>query len=332
MPEVSVIIVNYNSGDRLRRCLDCLAAQSFTDFETIVIDNGSQDASIDAARASAPPARVIDAGKNLGFAAANNRAAKEARGEWLAFLNPDAYAALDWLEQLMSATRRYAWADAFGSTQLDAADPDRIDGAGDVYHVFGLSYRGGFGRPAEELPPDGECFAPCAAAALYRKSRFDALGGFDERFFCYGEDADLGFRLRLAGGRAVQVRAAVVRHEGSGISGRKSAFTVYHGHRNRIWTAYKNTPGFFYWPLLPFQLLLDFVLFIRHASAGQGGAYLRAMRDAGLGLASYARIRRDIQRTRAVSLAALAAAMTWSPMKLIRRSPSLRPPAKTAPP
>jgi len=328
-PAVTVIIVNFNSGDRLARCLRHLAAQTSKNFDVIVFDNASSDGSERAAETDTPGGpivRLMRSEDNIGFAAGNNRASTEASGQWLAFLNPDAYADPDWIEQLLSGAERHAGVEVFGSTQLNADAPDIIDGAGDVYHAFGVPYRGGFGWPAEKLPGgDRECFAPCAAAALFRRSTFEALGGFEETFFCYGEDVDLGFRHRLAGGRAVQLRGAVVLHEGSGITGRHSDFTIYHGHRNRLWTYYRNMPT----PLLiataPFHVLVNIYLFFRLALAGGARAYLRGVRDALKGLAGQNAGRRRIQETRQTSLSALASALCWSPIKVARRAPDLRP-------
>ena len=322
-PQITVIIVNYNSGTRLAACLAHLRAQSFRGFEIIVIDNASTDRSADVARGAAGVI-LIDAGANLGFAAANNLAATRAEGEWLAFLNPDAYAAPDWLEQLLAATARWPQADAFGSTQIDALDPSRLDGAGDVFHGFGVAYRGHVGWPVETLPPEGECFAPCGAAAFYRKSVFDRLGGFDERFFCYSEDVDLGFRLRLAGGMAVQAAKAVVRHEGSGITGRHSDFTVYHGHRNRVWTYVLNMPLLLHAVTLPFHLIVNLYLLARFTISGGAGAYLRAMRDAAKGLPEIWPQRRVRQRARIATLRDIARALTWSPLKVMRKQADIR--------
>lgn len=323
-PTVTVIIVNYNSGARLARALACLAAQRFSDFEVIVVDNASTDGSMAAIDRSALRLQVIANSKNLGFAAANNQAAKVATGEWLAFLNPDAYPEPDWLAQLMAATARYPHADAFGSTQINADDQTQLDGAGDGYHVFGLPYRGHFGWPVSTLPGEGECFAPCAAAALYRRATFAALGGFDESFFCYGEDVDLGFRLRLAGGRAVQVASARVLHEGSGITGRRSDFTLYHGHRNRVWTFVKNMPAALLWPALPFHLLLNVALLVRFIQLGAGRAYWRAMHDAVRGLGPVLKKRRAIQSARRAGLYEIARALTWSPLRALRRGAVIR--------
>lgn len=325
MPRIAVIIVNYNAGERLARCLAHLAAQTFRDFETIVIDNASTDDSLQAARDAPFRVRVIEAGANLGFAAGNNRAVEATQAEWLAFLNPDAYASPDWLERLIEATARHPHVDAFGSTQIDAKNPAILDGAGDVYNILGVPYRGGFGWPSDAVPEDGECFAPCGAAAFYRRQTFVALGGFDESFFCYCEDVDLGFRLRLAGGRAVQLKDARVLHEGSGVTGRRSDFTIYHGNRNRTWLAYKNLPGLLYWPLLPIRLLADAVFLLRACLRGDGNAYARALAHGYGRLSEFRAARRRIQAERKASLAALARMIDWSPLKTARRGISLRP-------
>ncbi len=323
-PAISVIIVNYNAGDRLRKCLAHLAEQTFKDFDVIIVDNASADDSIENARGAGAGFRLIEAGGNIGFAAANNLAARQAKGSWLAFLNPDAFAAPDWLEALHAAAKRYDGVDAFGSTQINADNPLLIDGAGDVYHAFGLAYRGGFGQDIDNLPPDGDCFAPCAAAAFVRKQTFLAVGGFHEPFFCYSEDVDFGFRLRLQGGRCIQLKNARVHHEGSGVTGRRSAFTTYHGHRNRVWTYYFNMPLVLLLATLPFHLVLNVLLAGAALAHGQVGAYFRAMWDAHKALPAVLRERTRRQRARTASTAAIARAITWSPLKLLRRSADLR--------
>ena len=325
MTKISVIIVNYNAGSRLRRCLDCLAAQTYRDFETIIVDNSSTDESIAMGRESTLAWELIEAGDNIGFAAANNLGATKAIGDWLVFLNPDAYARPDWLEQLLAGVRRYPRAHAFGSTQINAQDRSRLDGAGDVLHVFGLAYRGHFGWPVARLPGDGECFAPCAAAAMYRREVFDTLGGFDERYFCYNEDVDLGFRLRLAGGHCVQLAGAIVDHEGSGLTGRASEFTVYHGHRNRIWMVYKNTPALLYWPLLPVRLGVDLLMFGRAVLQGTAGAYWRGLCDGYGGLPGLRGARRASLAGRKASIGEIARVLCWSPLKFARRTVKLLP-------
>ncbi len=324
-PQFSVIIVNYNAGDRLKKCLDRLADQSFPPHEVIVVDNASGDSSIAEAQKSKQNFHLIEPGVNLGFAQANNVAAQDAHGDWLVFLNPDAYAQAKWLEAIKDGVTAYPWVDAFGSLQIDAVNETQLDGAGDAYFFAGVPYRGHYGWARNSAPNfDGSCFAPCAAAAAYRKATFQKLGGFEQEFFCYGEDVDLGFRLRLSGGEAVQLAQAVVEHEGSGITGRRSDFTTYHGHRNRIWTYIRCMPTALLIASLPFHIAANIYLCARFAISGDLAPYLKALRDAVAGLHSHYKARQRIQSNRQASLRAIASALTWSPLKMFKRQSDLR--------
>ncbi|NNU14704.1 glycosyltransferase family 2 protein [Parvularcula sp. ZS-1/3] len=316
MASVSVIIVNYNAGDRLLRCLAAVMAQTAPPLEVLLVDNGSEDGSFEKALEAFPTVRGLPMGKNLGFAAANNRASEEAKGDWLALLNPDAYPEPSWLEELLSATERWSEAQAFGSLQLNSEDLSIIDGAGDNLHALGVPYRGHLDWPASKAPAEGEVFAPCAAAALYAKAEFLQLGGFDERFFCYCEDVDLGARLRHRDGLSVQVPTAVVRHEGSAITGRQSAFTVFHGHRNRIWLTAKSLPPLLFWGLLPAQLLVHLLFICKFAPTPIGRDYRRAI---AAGLKEIPRLRRERRGRPSLSSAAFAKLLVWSPIALMQR-------------
>jgi GT2 family glycosyltransferase len=144
-----------------------------------------------------------------------------------------------------------------------------------------------------------EIFSPCAAAALYRRQALVDAGGFDEDYFCYVEDVDLGFRLRLAGHKAMYVPDAVVHHVGSATTGGKhSDFSVYHGHRNLVWTFVKDMPGILFWLLLPLHVLMNLTSILWFALQGRGGVIMRAKRDALLGLPKMWRKRQTIQSTR----------------------------------
>jgi len=166
----SVIIVNFNCGDFIQTAINHLKSQSRPPDQVIVVDNASTDGSVDRLDLSGlNDARLIRLDDNLGFAAANNIAAREATGEWLALLNPDTRPQADWLKELIRATERYPGVSMFASTQLDAEQPQILDGAGDCYFIVGIPWRGGFGRPASELPGGGECFSPCGAAGRPRQ-------------------------------------------------------------------------------------------------------------------------------------------------------------------
>lgn len=324
-PAATVVIVAYQSGDFLQPCVDALAAQDFADFEALVVDNASSDGSVERLRLPDARFRVRPMGYNSGFAVANNVAARETTGEFLVLLNPDAVADPHWLGRLVAAARARPEAASFGSTQLRLGAPDVLDGIGDVWHAAGLAWRAGEGWPAARAPGDGEIFGPCGAAALYRREQFLAVGGFDERFFCYCEDVDLAARLRGLGGRSYRVGEAVVRHAGSGISGRRSDFTLFHGHRNRIWVFVKNTPGPWFWLLLPYHLAFN-LLYL--GSALRRGvfppiwrAYVAAIRGLGPMLAE----REALARSRRTPFSEMLRAMAWTPWAPFRREMHPRP-------
>jgi GT2 family glycosyltransferase len=309
-PRVAVIIVNYNGGAMLARCLDALGAQTFRDFRAIIVDNGSADGSADGLEARHPGVEVVRAGANLGFAAGNNLGLRHAAGaEWVALLNPDAYAAPDWLEKLMLAAERSGF-DFFGCRMRLADAPHLLDGTADVYHVSGMAWRRDHGTAvASGAGEAGEIFGPCAAAALYRRADLEAAGGFDESYFCYFEDVDLAFRLRLAGLRCAYVPGAVVDHVSSGIAGRRSDFATYHGHRNLVWTYFKDMPAPLFWLYLPLHVAANLLAIAVCACRGQLGVVLRAKRDALAGLPRVLRERRVVQAKRTASVGGVRTAM-----------------------
>ncbi len=321
-PFITVVIVNYNSGDCLGRCLAALQRQSFRDFTVVIVDNASSDESLRGLEDLPAGWRAIRLDRNTGFAAANNLAFAQAESPWVAALNPDAFAEPDWLAQIRRGIERYPDAVAFGSVQIDAARPGILDGAGDVYHVSGVFWRGGFGQPIGLQDGEGEALSVCAAAAAYRRDAVMALGGFDEDFFCYGEDVDLGFRLRLAGHRSIQLANAVVRHVGGASGGRRSDFALFHGVRNRFWLFVKDMPSPAFWLLLPLHLLVTAALALRAALLGEIGIFARAVASAWRGLGRVWQKRGLIQRRHQGSPWPV---LTWSPLAVLRRRPHVRP-------
>ncbi|WP_323761772.1 glycosyltransferase family 2 protein [Maricaulis sp.] len=325
---VSVLIVAYRSRKTVGRCLDALQAQTRRPLEIRLLENGSP-AGERIGHADLPASvDFVESSENLGFATGNNRLASGARGEWLALLNPDAFAHPDWIEQFEQACQRHPGVPIFGSTQLAADTPGVLDGTGDCYHAAGLAYRSGYGRPVETLLAEGEVFAACGAAMFIRRDLFEALGGFDDRFFCYNEDVDLAYRARLLGHRIVQLRDARVDHVGYGSSGRRSAFATYHGVRNRLWVFMKNTPGWLFWVLLPGHILATLALWLSSLRFGQAGVFFRAIRDALSGRADIMATRRQVQAGRRVPVVEIARMMNWSPVDLVTRRPKVRLPGQ----
>jgi GT2 family glycosyltransferase len=184
---------------------------------------------------------------------------------------------------------------------ISATVPRLLDGAGDAYHASGLVWRRGHGLPAAKYSSgEREVFSPCAAAALYRRSDLIEIGGFDEDFFCYVEDVDLGFRLRLAGFRCLYVPGAIVHHVGSATAGKNSVFCIYHGHRNLVWTFFKNMPMPLMALLLPAHLLLNLFSIVWYTCAGQSGTVVRSKLDALRGIPAMRRKRIRIQAEKRV--------------------------------
>lgn len=316
-PKASVIIVNYNAGENLRLCVESLLAQTLTNFECILFDNGSTDGSLEKLPKLDERFILIEAGENLGFAAANNRAVEGASAKWIALLNPDAFARPNWLENGLAARALLPNAAMVGSTQYLAQEPDKFDGLGDEYHAFGIAWRAGFGKPIKDVATR-EAFGPCGAGAFYDREVFQKLGGFDEAFFCYHEDVDLAFRMRLAGYRCVQSADAVIDHVSSAISGRASEFSIYHGTRNRVWTFFNNMPA----PLLVLLVIPHILanlafLAISLFRAGRFKPTLRGIRDG-----FFTRPKNQLPKIkRKASLSQLIRAMGWNPLKVMRREP-----------
>ena len=306
-PRVGVVVVSYNPGADLARCVQALKKQTLAPHRVIVVDNGSGDGSLASLGPSTGDREVLALGRNTGFACGANRGIERAADcDWIALLNPDAFPEPGWLEALVRHARERPEFALLASRQLRADDPSRLDGAGDVYAVSGLAWRRFFDRPATDAAPLAEeVFSPCAAAALYRRDALVDAGGLDESYFCYFEDVDLAFRMRLRGHRCLYVPEAVVHHVGSAVSGQHSAFSLYHGHRNLVWTWWKNMPGPLLAAYLPHHLALIAVSLVHFAGRGLFRPVLRAKVDALRGLGAVLRQRRRVQASRRAGIADL---------------------------
>ena len=298
-PLISILIVSYNSGTTLPRCLASLSRQTFKDFEIILVDNGSADGSMEGLAASWVQLNlhIEQLPANHGFAVANNLGAHLARGKWLALLNGDAFPEPDWLEQLVRAAHENPEFTFFASRQIQATAPELLDGTGDAYHVSGLAWRQNYNQPAGTYGlQSGEVFSACAAAGFYSRDDFIKAGGFDEDYFSYFEDVDLGFRLRLSGKKCLYVPEAIVHHVGSASTEKKSDFSVYYGYRNLIWTFIKNMPAPLFWLFLPLHIGTLFFFVIYLTIRGQGQVIIKAIFDAMRGLPIALRKRKIIQK------------------------------------
>jgi N-acetylglucosaminyl-diphospho-decaprenol L-rhamnosyltransferase len=313
----SLIILSYNSGAYIERCIG--AAMGLGADELILADNGSASIDLDGLRAKYPLVKIIDNGENLGFAAGNNRAAAQAAGDWLGFINPDAFAEPGWLEAMRAAIQNHPDTAMFTALQIEDNDPSKLDGLGDSLTFFGFPYRSGYGQPIPEKVQARETFSPCGAAFVIRADLYGQLGGFDERFFCYCEDADLGFRARLLGHICRLVPEARIRHIGSAASGVRSDFALYHGYRNRIWLYAKTMPLSLLLLTLPVHAVVTCLGAVKDTLKGKGGLVWRALADAFAGMGPILRDRKKIQATRRIGALRLAKVLTWNPLTIARR-------------
>lgn len=301
-PKISVIIITWNSAVYLPRCLQSLTKQSYKDFEVLIVDNGSTDDALDYLAEKYPSLDLCieKLDSNTGFAVANNIGTRIARGKWLALLNADAFPEPDWLENLVKMGEQHPNA-FFASRQIQANAPNLLDGEGDAYHISGLAWRRNYGLPLQKNDEIEEIFSPCAAAALYPRQAFLDVGGFDEDYFAYHEDVDLGFRLRLRGLHCYYVPQAVVHHIGSASQGRHSDFYIYYGHRNLVWTYTKNMPILLLWLFLPLHIILNISALLWFTLSGHGKAVWMSKYDALKGFKKIKRKRKEIQASRVVS-------------------------------
>ncbi len=251
-PLITVVVVNWNRRNLLRACLDSLARQIHPDFEVIVVDNGSQDESpvlvLEMAKTYPVPLRLITNSNNRGFCAANNQAFAGSNSKLIALLNNDAEAEPEWLTALEAVIRRADDVGMAASKILVWEDPRRIDKAGHLIYPDGQNRgrgsgqldAGQFDRIEETLWPDG-------CAAMYRRAMLDEIGGFDEEFFAYADDAELGLRGRIAGWNCLYAPGAVVRHHRGTSLGLSSARRITLIERNRVLLVVKLFPWNLLW-------------------------------------------------------------------------------------
>ncbi|MFQ5585239.1 MAG: glycosyltransferase family 2 protein [Thermodesulfobacteriota bacterium] len=317
-PVVSVVIANRNGLRFLKGCLTTLTAQHYCNFEIIVVDNGSMDGSVRFIRETYPEVSVIENGDNRGFAAANNQGIAVARGRYVALLNNDTEVDREWLHRLVaSAETSPPDVGMWACKILSLEDRETIDSVGGLLiSRCGIAKGRGRGeRDGGQYDGDRDVFIPSACAAMYLREVIDAVGGFDEEFFAYCEDTDLGMRARLKGWKARSVPEAVVYHHYSGTAGSYSPTKAYLVERNHIWVVVKNFPL----PMvIPFPLFTVWRYLLQSygvlARRGAGGRYVGEHSGASLtlvlgkawlgvakGLPGMVKKRRGIQRSRSVS-------------------------------
>jgi len=245
-PLVSAIVVNWNGGTMLQDAIASLIAQTWTHLEIVLVDNGSTDGSADAAERRFPGRlTIVRNGRNEGFARGNNVGFAAARGEWMFLLNSDAVCDPDTVAELMAFAAGKADVGQLACRVVQADKPHVFDSAGLLLYPDGVARaRGWQEKDTGQYDRAEEVLAPHGCACALKKAMLDDVGGFDEDFFCYLEDLDLGVRGQLRGWRCWYVPGARVRHQKSATAGNYSVFKAYHVERNRLYCLWKWMPRF----------------------------------------------------------------------------------------
>jgi len=299
---VNVVVVNWNGKHHLEECLDSLSKQTFKAFETILVDNGSEDGSIEFVEKNFPAVKIIKLNKNEGFCRGNNIGLQHSSGDFIALLNNDTLVDMHWLEELFKAMTKHSHVGICASCIVNYYFRDILDTAGDGFDLCGVGYKVGEGMPVTEFRKKRYVFGACAGAVLYRRSMIDDIGFFDERFFAVGEDLDLSFRAILAGYKCLYVPDAVVYHKVNQTVGRNSDFLLYHSRRNVEYTFFKNMP----FPLIivtfPLHIIYNLLTFSQAVFDKRIKVFLKAKKDFIKNFKKIYKLRKKIQEKRKISL------------------------------
>ncbi|MGH9720527.1 MAG: glycosyltransferase family 2 protein [Bryobacteraceae bacterium] len=240
---ITVAIPTLAADSTLLGCLEALGRQTLQDWEAVVVDNsGKRLAREILARVAEPRVRSIENETNAGFGRAVNQVYDASQAPYLAALNDDAVPHPEWLQQLIRAMEERADV-GMGASQVRLAPDGALDSAGMLICADGSSKQRGHRAPPARFSRLEEVLLPSGSAALYRRQMLDEIGGFDDRFFLYCEDTDLGLRAQRAGWRCLYVPGAVVEHRYSHTAGRASPLKAYYVERNRLFVLFKNFPA-----------------------------------------------------------------------------------------
>lgn len=262
---ISAIVLNWNGKRFLKECFDSLSRQSFNDYELIMVDNGSTDGSIEFMRDNFPQVKIIALGKNMGFCRAMNAGIKLTKGEFISLFNNDVAVDKNWMEEMSAALVNNPDVGICASKIYFYKEPNKINSAGDLFHINGEAYNRGFGQEDNVSFDKTEfVFSATAAACTYRRSMLlEGVGLFDEDFFFNYEDVDLGFRAHLKGWKCLYLPGAVVYHHWLGTIGLFGRMRIFYIAKNNLSILVKN---------MPFKLLMKYApaIFRKHLKISLG--------------------------------------------------------------
>lgn len=238
---ISVVIPNYNGKHFLKACIESLECQTFRNIEVIVVDNASSDGSIEYLNENYSHVKVIELSTNTGFSPAVNVGIKASRGEYIFLLNNDTEIDSECIAKLYDFIQKDKSIFSVNSKMVQYNNRQLLDDAGDEYNIFGWAFKRGFNQSVHSNVKPRRVFSCCGGASLYRKSILNEIGFFDEAFFAYLEDVDIGYRANCYGYKNYYCPDAIVYHIISGTTGnKKSEFKTKLSARNNTYLIYKN--------------------------------------------------------------------------------------------
>lgn len=239
----TIVIPNYKGIKFIENCLSSIYQESRKNCHVILVDNCSHDGSLELVRKFFPEVEIIECKQNYGFCKAVNIGIKASKTEYVLLLNNDTEVELGFVQAMESAMASSIRIFSVSAKMVTMDNPDIMDGAGDYYCALGWAFARGKGKEANKYTKRKQIFASCGGAAIYRKNIFDEIGYFDEKHFAYLEDVDIGYRAMIYGYTNWYEPKAVVKHEGSGVSGsRYNEFKIMLSSQNSIYVIYKNMP------------------------------------------------------------------------------------------
>lgn len=304
---LSIVIPNWNGKQFLQTCLDSLAAQSYRQLETIIVDNASTDGSQAFIKSAYPAVTLIELPENRGFTGACNVGIEAANGEFVALLNNDTEVDANWAESVVAVFAGDPKIGSVASKMLLFDRRDHIHTTGDFFTVDGRAgNRGVWQRDEGQYDRQEEVFSACGGSAVYRRTMLDQVGLLDDDFFFSGEDVDLGWRAQLSGWRCLYTPSAIVYHHLSATGGGVTA--SYYDGRNSIFILIKNYPSQLWhkhgWHILKAQARLAW----EALRAWRGEAARARLRGLWAGIWQSRRMwrkRRHIQAQRTIAIAEL---------------------------
>ena len=239
---ISVVILNWNGEQILENCLLSLQGQTYRPLEIIVVDNASTDNSVSLVKAKFPHVRLIVNERNLGFGGGNNIGIRVSRGRYVMILNNDAWLEPGCIEALKRSIEKDERYGACASKIFLEGEGDILDAAGISVFPDGLSIGRGRLERGDLYDREEEVFFSSGCACLYRREMLNDIGLFDEDFFAYADDTDMGWRAQLAGWKCIYNPKAIVYHRHSASSSAYSPLKAFLVERNRLWVAIKHFP------------------------------------------------------------------------------------------